>query len=537
MLDQRARILPPYTRRVNDMRHLVSKVVVVTTLILFAMLMGFFIAVFGLSGWFIPTVPLALMFGVALWMAPDIDPHFDKAIKRGYFIFMAIFLIWPGYLAFNAPGLPWISFARLTMFALMTIFFMQLAMSRRFRNEIHETFASNIWMTRFFLGWIAITLVMSAAAGFSNADRDINMQIMWHLPMIMTAWIMRADKNPMRFFYLMIAYILVTAAVTIPEFRQGMPIWAPHIPAWLMAEDSFAAQLLDGSRRFDIYRVKSIYLVSVAYAEFIGMSVPFVLLGIIHAKSFWRAALAFALLLLLFTAAWLTNSRTALAVFVATIPAFVLLWAVRRYRLRRTEQDIISTAVLWAYPAFAMALALAVTAVPRIRVRVLGGSGTQNSDDARAAQWDMAIAQLLQNPLGYGSGSLAERVPYTNPAGDHTVDSYPINLLIEHGVIGFILFAGFFLIALYTGARAYIFAKDEDELVAGAAALSILSFLVSRTILSMEAGIPLAFVMAGLILAIHWRQQKRMQAEAPRPATAALSRRYEARGIPVGAKA
>ena len=506
MFDQRARILPPYTRRVNDTRHLISKVAVVTLLILFAMTMGFFIAIFGLRGWFIPTVPIILMFGAALWMAPDIDGHYDKAIERGFFIFMAISLIWPGYLAFNFSGLPWITFERFAMFILAAISIFHFSTSRRFRSEVKETLTSNIWLFRLFFGWVTISILMSGFSLFSNISRDINIQIMWHLPLVLSAWVMRFDGNPQRLLKIVIIYILITSAVVIPESQQEMVIWAPYIPQWFVAEEQFWGMILEGSRRFDEYRAKSIYLVAVAYAEFIGMSVPFILFAIFHAKSFWRGALAFALFALLFTAAYFTNSRTAMAVFVATIPAFVFLWAVRRYRLQKSQQDLISTAILWAYPAMAMAVAFAVISISRIRVRVLGGSGTQNSDNARAEQWDMAIPQILQNPIGYGSGTVSQRVPYTNLAGDFTIDSYPINLLIQYGVVGFLLFAGFFILAVIVGARCYVMAKNRDELVAGAAALSIFSFLISRTILSMEAGIPWAFVSAGVIMGIHWRQ-------------------------------
>ncbi len=523
MLNQRARILPPYTRRVDDTRHLVSKVVVVTALILFAMMMGFFIAIFGLRGWFIPAIPIVAMFGAALWMAPDIDPHFDRGIIKGYFIFMAVSLIWPGYIALNVPGVPWISLDRLVMFALLTITLLQVATSQRMRQEISDILNSHKPMKRLFIGWVIISLVMSAVAGFSNISRDINFQIMWHLPFILSAWIMAKPGYADKFLKLMLIYALIVSAVVIPEVRLGHPFWAGYVPSYLLAEAYYSGMILDGAQRFGVYRAKSVYSVSLAFAEMIGMASPFVLFAIFHAKSWWRAALGIALFALLFTAAWFTQSRTALAVFFVSLPAFLLMWAVRRFRVEAKTRDMIGPVILWAYPAFAAVLTAAVLFVPRIRVRVLGGSGTRFSDNAREVQWEMAIPQIIKNPLGYGSGSVSERVPYTNLAGDFTIDSYPINLLINYGVPGFLLFAGFFMVAAYVGARAYVMAETREEMVAGAAAVGIMSFLVSRTILSMEGGIPLAFVLAGVIMGIHWQQRQRAPAEVPK---AALQSRY-----------
>lgn len=523
MISQRARILPPYTRRVDDTRHLVSKVVAVTALILFAMLMGFLIAIFGVRGWFIPAIPIVTLFGVALWMAPDIDPHFDRGIIRGYFAFMIISLIWPNYIALNIPGVPWISLDRLVMFMLLTITMLQIATSKRMRDEIADILNSQLVMKRLFFVWVLISIVMSAVAGFGNVSRDVNIQIMWHLPFILSAWIMAMPGMAEKFLKLMVIYALIVSAVVIPEVRLERPFWIDYVPYWLLAEDYYAGKMLDGATRFGVYRAKSVYSVSLAFAELIGMASPFVLFAIFHAKAWWRAALGLALFALLFSAAWLTQSRTAIAVFFVSLPAFLLLWAIRRFRVEAKTRDMIGPVILWAYPAFAAVLTAAVLFVPRIRVRVLGGSGTRFSDNARDVQWDMAIPKIIQNPLGYGSGTVSKHVPYTNLAGEFTIDSYPINLLINYGVPGFLAFAGFFMLAAYVGSRAYVMAESREELVAGAAAIGLMSFLVSRTILSMEGGVPLAFVFAGVVLGVHWRQQQRAPAVAPK---AALPLRY-----------
>ena len=72
VMSARERILPPYTRRVDDLRHRVVRLVGTASVILLAILFGFVIGVFGMFGWFIPAIPVAILALVALWMAPDV---------------------------------------------------------------------------------------------------------------------------------------------------------------------------------------------------------------------------------------------------------------------------------------------------------------------------------------------------------------------------------------------------------------------------------------------------------------------------------
>jgi O-antigen ligase len=218
------------------------------------------------------------------------------------------------------------------------------------------------------------------------------------------------------------------------------------------------------------------------------------------------------LLLLMVTAGTLTQARSAMAAMITTIPLFIGMWIWRRYRETKSKSDLVAPAMLSAFPFAALMLVIMVVVHPRVRVMVLGGSGTQASTDARKAQWDMAIPQIVKNPVGYGMGTSERVVPYYNFAGKFTIDSYPINLLVEYGVLGFLAFTGFFALAAGMGVRVYLHARNEDELVAGAAAVGIIAFMIVRLILSTEGGQDLAFGYAGLILGLWYRQRKRERA-------------------------
>lgn len=529
-MDQRDRILPPYTRRVDDTQHKIVRLIGIASLILFSMVLGFFIGVFGLYGWFIPAVPIVILALIALWMAPDVDTRLDGAIERAYFIFWGIALMWPNYIALNAPGLPWVSFQRMAMFVTVLISLVAISMSPRIRGQIVDVITYNKPLFRLFIAWVLIHAFMLPIGKMESSGRWVTHSLTWHFSFIITAWIMSKPGNPLQMNRLLLIAAAVTAGVVIPEVILQKPFWVDYIPSFLGIDPELQEQLQFGVVRGDEYRARSIFVVSLVFAEYLGMLLPFVLLAVISAPTGWRRVLAFALLALVAFAAISTRARSALVALLAVSMAFAAIWVVRRYRKTAKDQDVISASMLFGFPMAALLTIVAVFTLPQLRLRILGGNQHQASDNAREAQWDMAIPEILTNPIGHGMGSIDRVVPYTNAAGKFTIDSYPINLLIEYGVPGFIAFVGFFATAIYLGVRTFIRAESREEELAGAAAVGITSFLVTRMILSSEGGQYIAFAFAGLIIALYSRQEKRL-ASASKPTQALQSGPYPLRPL------
>lgn len=508
----RDRILPPYTRRVDDLRHRLVQLAAVMAVLLLAVVFGFFIGVFGTFGWFIPALPTGVLALVALWIAPDVDTDVDQLIVRLYFWFMAILLVWPPYLALNAPGLPWISLQRVAMFVLAAVAAFALATSSRLRAEFAAPLKMQPVLTRLFLFWIAWSALMLAVGKFASASMWAKQLFMWNFMFLVSAWFAARPGNARKVATMILVAAAITAAVVIPEAHNHKPIWADHIPSFLSVDPGIINALQSGIARFGEYRARSIFRNSLTYAEYLGMVIPFALLAISWARNQSYRVAACGLLLLLITAGTLTQARSAMAAMIAAIPMFVGLLIWRRYRRTQHKSDILAPAMLAAFPVAAFSLMVLILVHPRLHSMVLGGSGTQGSTDARKAQWVMAIPQIIRNPVGYGMGRSPSVVPYRNLGGDFTLDSYPINLLVDYGVPGFLAFAGFLALAAAIGIHVYLHAETDDERVAGAAAIGIISFMITRTILSSEGGQGLAFGFAGIIVGLYYRQKQRLAA-------------------------
>lgn len=510
----RARILPPYTRRVDDVLHRSLRLLAGVALVLFAMAMGFFIALFGTFGWFIYAVPLVLLFLVALWLAPDVDTRLDGAIERTYMILMGLFLIWPTYIAFNVPGMPWISFERLAMFTLAGLALYAMAISSRVRRDLAETITANKLIFRLLALWTAIQFVMMLVALGDTLNRYIVFLLFWNFLFVMSAWMMRREGNAMRLFRLILIGTIVVGVFAILEVREGKPIWTDHIPAFLGIDPEVLQTLNDARRRGGEVRATGIYLTAVGYAEFIAMAVPIFLFAVMHAPTIRRFVVALGLLYVLFHVGLLTGSRTAMVGFTVAIPAFFGIWALRRFVRESARRDIIGPAFVWLAPVLLAGFAAAILFIGRIRVRVLGGSSHRKSNEGRERQWDMALPEIIQNPLGYGLGKIESVVPFYNSAGVFTIDSFPIVLLVEYGVLGFLVFVGLMLACIYWGIRIYIRADRTEEMVAGAFAVSLIVFLVTRTVVATGPSPTFAFALCGLIAGLYWRMQAQLEEPA-----------------------
>ncbi len=504
---QRDRILPPYTRRADDFQHRLSKTLAVSAMVLLAMMSGYLLAIFGGFGWFLPAIPLVLLIGIALWMAPDTRSDYNRPIAKLTYIYFAVMLMWPNYIAFNFPGFPWISFIRLLMFPLGMLGLYALATSSQTRHEVSDVLQSHKVLVRIFIAWVIWQALMLVVGGFQAVGNWVHQIFVYYFMFIIMAWLMVKPGRALIIHRLFITAAVVVSLVTLWEYHVGYTPWAYSVPSFLGMDPMVVERMQNVRLRTGEYRASSIFLTEVTYGEFFGIVLPFVLLGIMSAPKPWQKILGFMAYVLLFVAAVMNNSRTSMVGFLVVTTGFFALWVLRLYGRGLKRNDLFSTSIFLALPFIGILIATIILVSDRLRVRVLGGSEHAASNAGREAQWDMAIPVITRNPIGHGMGTVQQHVPYTNLAGDFTIDSYPINLLVEYGVPGFLLFVAFFVVAAYMGVRVFLRGETRDEEVAGAAALSIISFLITRTVMSSETGHIYVYPLAGLILA-QWYMQK-----------------------------
>jgi O-antigen ligase len=205
--------------------------------------------------------------------------------------------------------------------------------------------------------------------------------------------------------------------------------------------------------------------------------------------------------ILLFTAL-ITQSRLGVIGVGLSFLTYLLLWAL--LRRNRSKTDLIAPAIILAYPAIFATSLIASFAVRRIRYAVWGGGEAAESTEGREVQYAMGIPKVLHQPWGYGIGQSGDILDYREAAGNTTIDTYYLSAALDYGIVGFILFFSFFLVAIYKGALALIHhaIRDRELMMIMPVTVALINFVVVKSVFSQQDNHPLVFIMVGLLGAL-----------------------------------
>ena len=182
-----------------------------------------------------------------------------------------------------------------------------------------------------------------------------------------------------------------------------------------------------------------------------------------------------------------------------------------------SRTDITGAALTYGYPALASAAIVLIMSVDALRLRILGGGGSQVSNDARQVQFDMAPPVLMRSPVfGFGGGRGADALGFTTPGGQVTIDTYILSIVLDYGIVGFLIFYGAMLYAgVFIGFKILTLkndASDKDAEEIGylfPLVVMLAQFFVIKTVLSQEENHSILFMIYGAILALFWRLKQR----------------------------
>lgn len=499
-------VLKPYERRRSA--GWLTRVVLAAALIGVATFYGLMIAVLPPQLMIVPTVPILIMAALILWLLPDTDHVYDGAMDRLMSIYFGANVLWPAYIAINAPGLPWVTPTRIAVFALLLVVLFNLATSQVLRRRILESTDGVPILRKLFWGfWIMTTLsLFLSAEPFFSITKYANNQIFWTMMFAVTAYLSTREGFVMRMSRTLAWSTIVIALLGIYEYKIQRVFWLDHLPSFLKVDPDYLERIMATQARAgtDVYRTKATFATSLSFAEYLGMVFPLLVHFTARAKSFPKFVAMFAGVIATMAAMVLTNARSAMVGMLMTFVIYVLFAAWRARQ--RSPNSLGATATLYAYPMGVGIVALLVVFWQRAHVMVLGGAAAQASSDARKLQWQMGIKIVERNPVGHGVGRAAEVLGYTNGEGTLTIDTYYLSLLLEYGVIGLAVFVLLFALPGWFGFKAFSDARTDEEELAGPLAIGLVNFTVIKSVLSSEINMPIAFVMLGALVGMIWKQ-------------------------------
>lgn len=462
----------------------------------------------------IPFIILALLL---LWLLPDGAQAPDKALARLFMWFTGVTFLWPNYVAIALPGLPWLSMRRIFGLVMGTVFLIALASSRRMREEIVDAMRSLpvLWklIVAFFIAQI-FSMIFSVYPVLAY-KHWFNAQYAWTVVFFLSIYVFLRPGNMLAWARLIGIAAVIISLISIAEYRNQMVLWANHIPPFFKIEDEIINRILNPNFRSGKYRSQAIFSVSLAMAEFLALAFILLLHRCLGKVSLRERIALIAALVATVAGIAMSGARVGFVGLLVGVALYFMIWGYRRFRESRT--DLVGAALTYGYPALLAVATMLILSVDALRFRVLGGGAAQISNDAREIQFDMSTPVIMRRPIfGYGGGRGADALGYTTPGGDLTIDTYILSVVLDYGIVGFVIFYGAIVCAgLKIGPMLFKLPNRpqtrEDVEIGYLLPLAVMlaQFLFIKTVLSQEENHSILFMIYGAIFALYWRMKVR----------------------------
>jgi hypothetical protein len=453
-------------------------------------------------------VPLILL-GVVIWALPDIENPPVRSMEVLLFALFIALIMWPNYLAIALPGLPWITVVRLTGFPLLFLLLISLSVSAEFRARLSVTLEALplLWQASVLFAVIQfISIGLSASIG-PSINKFINAQITWTTVFFVSCYVFAKPGRAVFWTRVLWGMALMIGLIAILEFHEGQVPWTGHVPSFLKINDPSVALAMKGQMRAytNRYRAQATFSTSIGLGEFMALTMPFIL-HIIATTPRWPMRLAaFATAPFIVFVTFLTDARSGMLGLIVGGLLYALLWGALQWR--RNPTSILGPIVVLSYPAMVPVVFALTMFVGRIRRAVWGGGETADSTAGRVEQWHAGWPLILKAPWGYGIGQAAITLGIREPGGLLTIDTYYLSILLEYGVIGFIVYYGMVATAAVSAAKYGLDprAKQEEYMLLLPISVSLVVFLIIKSVFSQQDNHPLVFMMLGMVTALIYR--------------------------------
>ncbi len=510
-------ILPEYSDDPNSPRNQLIRFGVIAGTSIFCLFYGLvfaFLAPYLLA----PLIaPVAVLFLLVVWALPSSRAPPTHVVSVCLMGLLCTLLLWPNYLAIAIPGLPWITLNRLMEAPLAVAFLVSLSQSQHVRTTVWQSLKSTPVTWPCLAGFVVIQFAtLGFSHGVASSFQDVlTTQITFTGVYFASTYVFLRPGTANRWAVFMWVIMMVLGVIAIIEFRHGRVPWAGHIPGFLKIEDPIVqAILLGGGRAYSgVYRTQATFSTALGFGEFIALAVPFVFHFAINGeKPIIRIAAALSIPFVVYIAT-LSGSRSAMIGSLTAGMLSLASWAFLRWR--RRKNDLIAPAVILGYPALALVLFAATFFVGRLKRAVWGGAETVPSTQARIDQWHLGIPIILKNPLGHGAAQSGIVLGYRMANGTYSVDSYVLSVLLEYGVPGLILLYTFFLSGIYYAVAELVkrTRHDGEYSLFTPLLISIVNFVVVKSVFSERDNHPLVYMMLGMITALVCRSRQEAAAQ------------------------
>lgn len=435
--------------------------------------------------------------------------HFDDtACWRLFLVSLTLFAVYPPYISIQISGLPWISPLRLAMALLLLSWLYALKVSSEIQNRIVLCVRSN--RTIFILMAVfAASQVLSIPTSPNPTmalQKFLLFQLYWTFPFFAVISLVNTESRIRTFLVMVITFGIIQCLIGILEARQERLIWLDYLPPGFGADSELLTRIIQGTFRADGYRVQGSFSVSLLYAEFLVLVLPFALFALVDDRSLYLRIAGLCTAILILPCVYLSGSRLGMVGIIVVVLLFALFFVFRKWR--ENPRAMIGPFLVMMTPFGLLTFAALYMSSPRLRALTLGRGEHQASTDSRFEMWQMGIPKVMERPVfGYGSGLGAETLGFTNPGGSLSIDTYWLSALLEFGLVGALALLAMLAWTIHAGFLAYLRPDRNMNQLGGPIAVALVAFLIIKLVLSQSDNHLLVFVMIAMMVVIRTRMQ------------------------------
>ena len=456
------------------------------------------------------STPILILSLLVVWALPLTDARPSAWMDRLFWMYFVTLLIWPNYINITIPGLPWFTAARLTAAPLVVLMLIHASRSRSFRERMKEMLSSIPAVVKLVSAFAVIQVLSITLSDIPvlTANRVFNNEIVWTGAFFAAVWAFRDARNMDRFSMVTVGLIFILGIIAIAEAREGHVLWSESIPSFLSIDEDYAEMIFAGFYRLDgSYRVVATSTTPLSFGELMALAVPFVIYTVDRRPGFKSLVIAAIAEGLIVNALIGADARLGFVGFIVAHFTYLGLFAISYQK--RHPTSLLGPTLVTAVPVVIALGASVVLFVGRIRKHVLGGGMHQYSDDARTQQLALFVKKIWGSPVfGFGAGQGGPELGYYTQGGRLTIDSYYMSVAMDYGFLGFFVFYGLILTAIWRAATIAMARRDIVGQLAAAFTSFLSAYLVIRSVLSQEANQPLLFISLGAVVALSYLHKR-----------------------------
>jgi O-antigen ligase len=331
----------------------------------------------------------------------------------------------------------------------------------------------------------------------------INIPLDLLFPFFACAFVMDSERRQEKFLRILILCAIFATMLACVEYRLQQR-WFVHLMSQSVIDKDprFAATMLENSYRDGRYRASAHFLVPLSFGEYCSLMLPVGLFFLAYAKNFRDRMLGFCGIFAMLIGVYIANARGGVIGVLMGSAAFVLLYTIKA--VVRDKSSLIGAWLVSLLPVIFSIIPAMMLVSHTFTVMITGGAEAQDSNDDRFIQWSLAWPKILQRPItGWGLGNSGTVVGFkSSGAAGLSVDSYPLTLITDAGVLGLIAFYSILGVILWRGVNLYLRNSNQASTKAIIIVSTFVAFLVQRTTLSQTENFINIFLFMGFFLGL-----------------------------------